>query len=599
MFSRIGHPGSGLGPDENAEPSSRKSSVADSDAPEVTLFLDETPPKRKDKSWRQSLYRHVVTPGKGSDTDSDLSRRGSMDPAAATRFSASSSRRPSANVEGLTWMTSPASTPTSGLKTSASAAQIRQQQQQPESDTCRRSSEELRDLWRSAITQQILLNKMERQNSQLAESQDKAVLKRERLLYEELTPCLKRVTADWDQALLSGPAAIPHTRLRDLVRRGVPRAKRGAIWKFLIQQEASEPFRPPADAVADPNVDVDRPFGELLNLLTIHQHAILIDLARTFPNHPYFNKQLGPGQLSLFNLLKAYSIIDSNVGYCQGLSFVAGILLMHLEEEESFDAMKYLLITTGLRAQYCPEMTALQIQMYQLSRLIHDHHPQLSKKLESFEMSPTLFAASWFLTIFASQFPLGFVARVFDLVFLEGIQAIFKVAVALLGQHLPLIIECDSFESLVEFLKNTLPALSKVQMERVIGEAFELETNISKHLNAYQIEYHIFQDELTISPGGSTGHTTLGHKVKDEDEMDATARNVELEKSNRKLKQQNYVLLEQLQTAQATIDHYANMVKELGTKVAALEQGLETSADESCDWKVVLNNNKEFQASVG
>ena len=248
---------------------------------------------------------------------------------------------------------------------------------------------------------------MERQNSQLAESQDKAVLKRERLLYEELIPCLKRVTADWDQALLSPPGSIPHDRLRDLVRRGVPRAKRGLIWKFLIQQEASKSFRLAADALADANVNVDRSYGELLTLLTIHQHAILIDLARTFPNHPYFNKQLGPGQLSLFNLLKAYSIIDPNVGYCQGLSFVAGILLMHLEEEESFDAIKYLMLKTGLRHQYCPEMTALQVQMYQLSRLIHDHHPKLSKKLDSFEMSPTLFAASWFLTLFASQFPLG------------------------------------------------------------------------------------------------------------------------------------------------------------------------------------------------
>ena len=396
------------------ESSSRRTSVADSDGSESFVFLDESPPKRKkDKSWRQSLYRHVVTPGKG-DPDADLSRRGSMDPSALSSFrsSVASSRRPSANVEGLTWMTSPTSTPSSTSVNNNGASVVLQH---PLSASRKRSSEELRDLWRSAITQQILLNKMERQNSQLAESQDKAVLKRERLLYEELTPCLKRVTADWDQALLSGAnTPIPHSRLRDLVRRGVPRAKRGAIWKFLIQQEASKPFRPPADAVSasmsddsSNAVDVDRPFGELLSLLTIHQHAILIDLARTFPKHPYFNKQLGAGQLSLFNLLKAYSIIDTNVGYCQGLSFVAGILLMHLEEEESFDAMKYLLITSGLRAQYCPEMTALQVQMYQLSRLIHDHHPQLSKKLEFFEMSPTLFAASWFLTIYASQFPLG------------------------------------------------------------------------------------------------------------------------------------------------------------------------------------------------
>ena len=31
-----------------------------------------------------------------------------------------------------------------------------------------------------------------------------------------------------------------------------------------------------------------------------------------------------------FILLKAYSLMDQDVGYCQGLSFVAGILLMHV-----------------------------------------------------------------------------------------------------------------------------------------------------------------------------------------------------------------------------------------------------------------------------
>ncbi len=51
---------------------------------------------------------------------------------------------------------------------------------------------------------------------------------------------------------------------------------------------------------------------------------------RTFPTHAYFANPLGRGQLSLFNLLKAFSLLDEEVGYCQGLSFVAGVLLMHV-----------------------------------------------------------------------------------------------------------------------------------------------------------------------------------------------------------------------------------------------------------------------------
>lgn len=86
--------------------------------------------------------------------------------------------------------------------------------------------------------------------------------------------------------------------------------------------------QPPIDTHDFPNYNTS--YDLLLKQLTSQQHAILIDLGRTFPNHPYFSSPLGPGQLALFNLLKAYSLLDHEVGYCQGLSFVAGVLLLHV-----------------------------------------------------------------------------------------------------------------------------------------------------------------------------------------------------------------------------------------------------------------------------
>lgn len=107
---------------------------------------------------------------------------------------------------------------------------------------------------------------------------------------------------------------------------GVPRAKRGDVWYYLASKFCMN--QPPIDSSGFPNYDV--PYEDLLKELTSFQHAILIDLGRTFPNHPYFSSPLGPGQLSLFNLLKGYSLLDPHVGYCQGLSFVAGVLLLHV-----------------------------------------------------------------------------------------------------------------------------------------------------------------------------------------------------------------------------------------------------------------------------
>ena len=84
-----------------------------------------------------------------------------------------------------------------------------------------------------------------------------------------------------------------------------------------------------------------------------------------------------------------------------------------MPELEAFETMKHMMFHLNFRCQYQPDMTALQIQMYQLSRLLHDNYPDLYMHLDTHEIGPTLYAAPWFLTLFASQFPIGFVARVF------------------------------------------------------------------------------------------------------------------------------------------------------------------------------------------
>lgn len=90
-------------------------------------------------------------------------------------------------------------------------------------------------------------------------------------------------------------------------------------------------------------------------------YSSLFTSGRTFPTHPYFSAHLGAGQLSLFNLLKAYSLLDKEVGYCQGISFVAGVLLLHMSEEQAFEMLKFLMYDLGFRKQYRPDMMSLQV----------------------------------------------------------------------------------------------------------------------------------------------------------------------------------------------------------------------------------------------
>lgn len=480
-----------------------------------------TPVKTRRHSWRQQIFLRVATPQKACDASSryeDYSELGELPP-----------RSPLEPVceDGPFG---------------------------PPPEEKKRTSRELRELWQKAILQQILLLRMEKENQKLQASENDLLNKRLKLDYEEITPCLKEVTTVWEK-MLSTPGRskikFDMEKMHSAVGQGVPRHHRGEIWKFLAEQFHLKHQFPSKQQPKDV------PYKELLKQLTSQQHAILIDLGRTFPTHPYFSAQLGAGQLSLYNILKAYSLLDQEVGYCQGLSFVAGILLLHMSEEEAFKMLKFLMFDMGLRKQYRPDMIILQIQMYQLSRLLHDYHRDLYNHLEEHEIGPSLYAAPWFLTMFASQFPLGFVARVFDMIFLQGTEVIFKVALSLLGSHKPLILQHENLETIVDFIKNTLPNLGLVQMEKTINQVFEMD--IAKQLQAYEVEYHVLQEELIDSS-----------PLSDNQRMD------KLEKTNSSLRKQNLDLLEQLQVANGRIQSLEATIEKLLSSESKLKQAMLT-----------------------
>ncbi|XP_059935840.1 TBC1 domain family member 4 isoform X2 [Mesoplodon densirostris] len=421
-----------------------------------------------------------------------------------------------------------------------------------------KKSEELRSLWRKAIHQQILLLRMEKENQKLEASRDELQSRKIKLDYEEVGVCQKEVLITWDKKLLNCRTKIRcdmediHTSLKE----GVPKSRRGEIWQFLALQYRLRHRLPNKQQPPDTS------YKELLKQLTAQQHAILVDLGRTFPTHPYFSAQLGAGQLSLFNLLKAYSLLDKEVGYCQGISFVAGVLLLHMSEEQAFEMLKFLMYDLGFRKQYRPDMMSLQIQMYQLSRLLHDYHRDLYNHLEENEISPSLYAAPWFLTLFASQFPLGFVARVFDIIFLQGTEVIFKVALSLLSNQEALIMECENFENIVEFLKSTLPDMNSSEMEKLITQVFEMD--ISKQLHAYEVEYHVLQDELQES----------SYACEESEPME------KLERANSQLKRQNMDLLEKLQIAHAKIQTLESNLENLLTRETKMKSLIRTLEQE-------------------
>ncbi|XP_034549780.1 TBC1 domain family member 4 isoform X5 [Notolabrus celidotus] len=431
----------------------------------------------------------------------------------------------------------------------------------------KRTSADYRALWKTAIHQQILLLRMEKENQRLEASRDELHIRKMKLDYQEVGQCSKDTQASWERKLSApGRTTVPQDK-EEMYRalcQGVPKSRRGEVWLLLSHQHRLRHRLPQRQQAPE------TPYYDLLKQLTAQQHSILVDLGRTFPTHQYFSAQLGAGQLSLYNLLKAYSLLDTEVGYCQGISFVAGVLLLHMNEEQAFDMLKFLMYDLGIRQQFRPDMVSLQIQMYQLSRLLHDYHRELYNHFEEHEICPSLYAAPWFLTLFASQFPLGFVSRIFDLIFVQGTGVIFKVALCLLSRHEKELVECDSFESIVDYLKTTLPTFTPEQMEQTIAKVMEMD--ISKQLHTYEVEYHVLQDEMLDS----------GPLTDESDRLD------KVEKTNSHLKKQNMELLEKLQAARQKIQTLETSVESFLSRESKMKHMIRTLEQERAAYQKTI-----------
>ncbi|KAF9109233.1 GTPase-activating protein [Mortierella sp. AM989] len=249
---------------------------------------------------------------------------------------------------------------------------------------------------------------------------------------------------DWDYwgALMhdyNGVVKKNPKQLTQMIQKGVPPALRGLIWQLLAKSKDAQ---------------LEASYAELLKATSQHEKQINRDMSRTFPNHEYFQAE-GLGQESMFNVVKAYSLYDKEVGYCQGLSFVVGPLLLNMPDEEAFCVLVRMMTSYELRGHYTPEMNMLQLRLFQFEQLMEEIVPMVYRHFQNQGIRSTMYASQWFMTLFAYKFPLDLVFRIYDILFVEGVESILRFAIALLKANQERILNHD-FETLIEYLKNGL-----------------------------------------------------------------------------------------------------------------------------------------------
>ncbi|KAM6960517.1 uncharacterized protein FYW47_009078 [Aplochiton taeniatus] len=232
------------------------------------------------------------------------------------------------------------------------------------------------------------------------------------------------------------------------VYKGIPLQLRGQAWALLldlerVKQENSGKYEKMKRQASEYSAEIKQ---------------IDLDVNRTFRNHIMFMDRFGVKQQALFHVLAAYSVYNTEVSYCQGMSQIAAILLMYLNEEDAFWALSQLLTDDkhamhGFFIPGFPKLHRFQAHHEQiLSKLL----PKLKKHMDKEQMCTGIYITKWFLQCFIDRTPFTLTLRLWDIYMLEGERILTAMAYNTLKTHKKRMLKLP-LEDLREFLQESLP----------------------------------------------------------------------------------------------------------------------------------------------
>ena len=209
------------------------------------------------------------------------------------------------------------------------------------------------------------------------------------------------------------------SKLKSRTRKGVPDCFRSKVWQLFAEEKKfyiTGKFN---------SLDSDQ-LNENLEL------TIIKDLDRTFPKCYFFKEKYGNGQRKLYRVLSNYSKYNSEIGYVQGMGFIAALFLTYMDEESSFFMLDSLIKKYELEGFFLPNFPELKRAFYIYLNLLKKFIPKVYELLKKEGVIPSMYATEWFICIFSRNLEFNVLVRVFDVFFLEGYKIVYRIALGIL-----------------------------------------------------------------------------------------------------------------------------------------------------------------------
>ena len=157
------------------------------------------------------------------------------------------------------------------------------------------------------------------------------------------------------------------------------------------------------------------------------------DVPRTFPSLGLFDES-GPYYAQVLDLLTIYACYRPDLGYIQGMSYVAAMLVLHIPHDPylAFQCLANLMVTEHLFTFYLLDVELAASYYTLFDSLLHTTRPCLHSHLHAVGITPQLYLRNWFQLVFLQTLPLEIASRVWDCFLLDGTVYLFRTALAIL-----------------------------------------------------------------------------------------------------------------------------------------------------------------------
>ena len=197
------------------------------------------------------------------------------------------------------------------------------------------------------------------------------------------------------------------------------------------------------------------------------------DLLRTNPDNISF--QYGQENYNkLYHILSAYSNYNKNIGYAQGINFLAAqCIYIYKNEIEAFIFLDGLIRKFNLENFFGKDNNKLNLKLKEIEYIVNKWCPNVNKHLQKIFLNYDFFTCKWMITLFSHYMNEKYLMKLWDYLIIFGWKFFTGFVISVINLNEDIIIN-SSLETITKIMNDILKTqIFEKNFDKIIDRTFE------------------------------------------------------------------------------------------------------------------------------